>query len=82
MWDNAFVYCKDFTYIGLIKHLLDSGQTGNTSWATRLRGFWEDERQRCNGKPDTEEKRLECLTEKRYQATWLNIDKNYGLFKL
>ena len=45
----------------------------------KLEVFWDLERQRCNHQSDAEEARLECLKEKRYKATWLNIDKNNGL---
>ena len=46
---------------------------------TRLRKFWEEERQRISHQPDTEKAGREFLTEKRYQATRLNIDNNYEL---
>ena len=55
------------------------GQAASIGGATRLEEFWEEERQRRSHKPDAEEARWEYLTEKSYQATWLNIDKNYGL---
>ena len=55
------------------------GQIGSIGGTTRLGEFWEEERQKCSYQPDAEETRYECLTEKGYQAMWLNIVKNYGL---
>ena len=46
---------------------------------TRRGEFWEDEKERYSGKSDTEEAKWEHYTKERYQATWLNIDKNHGL---
>ena len=61
------------------KTLVASSQSGIIDEVTRLREFWEEERQRISHWPDTEEAKRECFTEKWYQAMWLNIDKNYGL---
>ena len=56
-----------------------SSQAGSGGGAARLGEFWEEERQRHSLQTDTEEEDGEYLTEKRYQAMWLNIDNNYGL---
>ena len=54
-----------------------SSQAGSIGRAIRLGEFWEEERKDAvSHQPDTEEAR--CLTEKRFQATWLNIDNNMG----
>ena len=56
-----------------------SSQVGNIGGLTRLGEFWEEKKKRWSQPPDTEAARLECLIEKRYQAMWLDIDKNCGL---
>ena len=66
-------------HIGLVNLWLASSQAKSIGRATRLGEFWEEEKQRCSQQQDVEETRWECLTEKKYQVTWLNMDENYGL---
>lgn len=55
---------------------MTSTQTGSVGGANILGQFWEEERKRCSNRLEAED---ENDTEKRYKATWLNIDQNYGL---
>ena len=54
--------CKD---IGSIKCWLTSSHTGNIGGATRLREFWEKERERGSHQPEAEETRRGYFTEKK-----------------
>ena len=63
LWDNAIVCCKVYSY-QFNKALIGQYQAGNIGRVTRLREFWEEERKRVCHKPDAEEVRCECLTEK------------------
>ena len=46
LWVNAFIPCKDWSLVLVYKTLIDSSQAGSIGGVTRLREFWEEERQR------------------------------------
>ena len=78
LWDNAFVLCKDCHLYWFSKTLIGQFQAGNIDGTTKLREFWEEERESVTSQMQKRQDKNASMR-KGTKPLLLNIDKNYGL---